>query len=98
MSDIQKKFEEWFSNTPLTIVGVFPEGEGYTKESIEWTYQAAYQQTLDDVVDMLGSEKMERSVGACLYAKDGMRQASAKAALTAIKQKVTQLTTKGELK
>lgn len=33
------EFEKWYENTPLTTIMY---GAGYTKESLEWAFQAAY--------------------------------------------------------
>lgn len=82
MMSIQEKFEAIAAKNNLSE-------DEYSLASR--VYQSAYQQALADVVEMLGSEGVEREVGACLYTKEGMRQASAKAALTAIKQKVKEM-------
>lgn len=53
--------------------------------------KAAYQQALDDVVEMLGDFETEKMVAAAVYTRESLRLPSAESALTAIKQKVQSL-------
>jgi hypothetical protein len=52
--DMKKAFGCWYSNTPLTMtIGA----EGYTKESLEWAYQAGREAERAEIVAKLGSEE-----------------------------------------
>lgn len=39
----REAFEAWYKNTPLTTTGENENYFGYTKESLQWAYEAGYQ-------------------------------------------------------
>lgn len=92
---IREKFEAW-ENEQYIGKNYDSYGRVLNKNAQEPAYQAAYQQALDDVVEMLGSEIETLELAVANPFRDGTkahRELVAKGleALTAIKQKVKEV-------
>lgn len=62
--ELREAFDGWFRDTPLTVGCVFPDGTGYTKESLEWAFQEGHALAAKAAIKASGAEHLQELVEA----------------------------------